>query len=130
VKIVSIIGIAVALIAPSLSAQEFTIHAIDVNSGKNLEGMPITLRYECTSTGSGLKLKMHCKAIQRETDADGIAHFPEAGSLKDIDDIFSLPITYGVVCCDVQPKSFPGSATMKFKRRSFAEMMHWIFIGS
>ena len=113
----------------ALLAQEFTIHAIDVDSGKSLEGILITLRYSCTSTGSGLQLKWHCKYLQRKTDANGIAHFPEAGSLQDIDDIYSLPITYGSVCCDVTPKTFPGTATMKFKRRTLSEMMHWIFIG-
>jgi hypothetical protein len=34
-----------------------------------------------------------------------------------------------MVCCDVQPKTFPSTATMTFKRRTFSEMMHWIFIG-
>jgi hypothetical protein len=111
------------------SAQEFTIRAEDWKNHKPLDGIPITLRYDCSSTGSGLNLKMHCKFLQRRTGDDGIAHFPEAGSLKDIDDIFSLPITYGAVCCDVQPKQFPGSATITFRRRSLSEMLRWIFIG-
>ncbi len=40
-------------------------------------------------------------ALQRKTGPDRLAHFPEAGSLHGIDDIFSLPIAYGAVCCDL-----------------------------
>ena len=108
-----------------LHAQEFTVHAVDDSSGKPLSGIPITLRYNC---GAGTP-KFHCSWITRRTGKDGIAHFPEAGSLTDIDDIYSLPIVYGAVCCDIQPKEFPGSGTIRLKRRTFAEMMHWIAIG-
>lgn len=51
------------------------MQAVDVDSGKPLKGMPITLRYDCISTGSGLKLKVHCKFIQRKTGRDGLATF-------------------------------------------------------
>ena len=74
-------------------------------------------------------MKVHCKVIQRKTGADGFAHFPEAGSLHEIDDIFSLPIAYGAVCCDISKPQIPGIGTIKFKRRSLNEMMHWIFVG-
>ena len=60
---------------------------IDAQSGKPLKGIPITLRYSCTTTGAGVSIKFHCTYLQRKTGADGIARFPEAGSLKDIDDI-------------------------------------------
>jgi hypothetical protein len=109
-----------------MRGQEFSVRAVDWKSGKNLEDIPITLRYNC---GSGTP-KFHCSWITRKTDKDGIAHFPEAGSLTDIDDIYSLPITYGAVCCDIQPKVFPGTGTIRFKRRNLAEIMHWIFIGN
>jgi hypothetical protein len=112
-----------------LCGQEYSVRAIDANNGKPLKGIPITLRYACTSTGSGEKIQIHCKFIQRRTGRDGLAHFPEAGSLKDIDDIFSLPIEYGAVCCDISNPVIPGIGTIKFRRRSFGEMLHWVFIG-
>ena len=111
------------------TGQEYSVRAVDVDSGKALKDIPITLRYDCTYEGAGLQLKVHCKFIQRRTAADGIAHFPEAGSLHAIDDIFSLPVTYGAVCCDISNPVVPGTGTIKFKRRSLAEMMHWIFVG-
>ncbi len=112
-----------------LEGQEYSVRAIDAESGKPLQGIPITLRYACTYTGSGIKTEAHCKFIQRKTGNDGIAHFPEAGSLTDIDDIYSLPLTYGMVCCDIDKPKIPGTGTMTFKRRSLSEMLHWIFIG-
>lgn len=105
------------------------MRAIDAHSNKLLPGIPITLRYACVAAGSGLKTTFHCKFIQRTTGSDGIARFPEAGYLKDIDDIFSLPITYSAVCCDISKPVIPGTGTMKFKRRSLGEMLHWIFVG-
>lgn len=112
-----------------LYAQEYKVRAIDIKNGKPLRGIWITLRYSCTTTGSVQKTKVRCKFIQRKTGSDGIAHFPEAGSLKDIDDIFSLPITYGELCCDITNPIIPGMDTIKFKRRSFGETLHWMFIG-
>jgi len=112
-----------------LSSQEYSVRAIEAKSGKPLEGIPVTLRYACTVTGSGIKTKVHCKFIQRRTGSDGLAHFPEAGTLKDIDDIFSLPIAYGAVCCDISNPVIPGTGTIAFERRSFGEMLHWIFVG-
>ena len=114
---------------PHLYGQEYSVRAVDAQSGKPLTGIPITLRYACIATGSGIKVKIHCKFIQRKTGADGIAHFPEAGTLNDIDDIFSLPITYRAVCCDISKPEIPGTGTIKFRRRSLGEMLHWIFIG-
>lgn len=112
-----------------LAGQEYTVRAVDADSGNPLKGMPITLRYDCVYTGSGLKLKANCKFIQRKTGADGLAHFPEAGSLHAIDDIFSLPIAYGAVCCDLTKPIVPGIGTITFKRRTVSEMMQWIFAG-
>jgi hypothetical protein len=112
-----------------LHAQEYSVRAIDAKSGKVLKGIPITLRYDCTATGTGIKTKVHCKSIQRTTGSDGIAHFSEAGSLNDIDDIFSLPITYVMVCCDIFNPVIPGMGTITFKRRSLGETLHWIFVG-
>ena len=109
--------------------QEYSVRAIDAGNGKRLKGIPITLRYACTSTGSGEKTKIRCKFIQRKTGNDGVAHFPEAGTLKDIDDIYSLPIKYGAICCDISNPVIPGTGTIKFRRRSFGEMLHWIFVG-
>jgi hypothetical protein len=110
-------------------AQGYSVRAIDAQSGKPLKGIPITLRYSCTTTGAGVNIKFHCRYLQRKTGADGIARFPEAGSLKDIDDIYSLPIRYGALCCDISNPVIPGTGTIKFKRRSLAEMLHWIFVG-
>jgi hypothetical protein len=112
-----------------LHAQEYSVQAIDAKSGKVLKGIPVTLRYSCMATGSGIKTKVHCKFIQRRTGSDGIAHFPEAGSLNDIDDIFSLPVTYGMVCCDISKPVIPGMGTITFQRRSLGETLHWIFVG-
>ena len=112
-----------------MTGQEYTVRAIEADSGKLLRGMPITLRYDCVYTGSGLKLKVKCKFIQRKTGADGLAHFPEAGSIPAIDDIFSLPIAYGAVCCDLTNPVVPGTGTIKFKRRTFGEMVQWIVAG-
>jgi hypothetical protein len=112
-----------------LYGQEYSVRAIDAASGKPLKGIPITLRHACNTTGSGTNTKMHCKFIQRKTGSDGIAHFPEAGSLGDIDDIFSTPIEYGAVCCDISNPVIPGMGTITFARRSLKEMLHWIFIG-
>jgi hypothetical protein len=122
-----ILGIAVW--TTSLAAQEYSVRAVDDSTGKNLSGIPITLRYACTYTGSGLGVKVHCKYIQRRTGADGLAHFPEAMSIKDFDDIYSLPITYGMTCCDITKPQIPGVGVMKFRKRSFSEALHWIFIG-
>jgi hypothetical protein len=107
----SAVALLVSLSLPhQLYGQEYSIRAIDVKSGEPLKGIPITLRYDCTATGSAANIKMHCKFIQRKTGADGIAHFPEAGSLRDIDDIFSLPTTYGAVCCDISNPKIPERA--------------------
>jgi hypothetical protein len=112
------------------AAQELTMHAIEDGTNKPLRDIPITLRYNCKAVGSGATLKWQgCKSITRRTDKTGTAYFPEAGSLPDIDDVYSLPITYGMTCCDVQPKSFPSEATMKFRKRTLAEQLHWIFVG-
>jgi hypothetical protein len=121
--------IAAMTVPLKLDAQEYSVRAVDVNNGNALKGIPITLRYDCETKGSGAKTKIQCKFIQRETGNDGIAHFPEAGSLKEIDDIFSLPIAYGAVCCDISKPEIPGTGTIKFRRRSLGEMLHWIFIG-
>jgi hypothetical protein len=112
-----------------LHAQEYSVRAIDAKSGKALKGIPITLRYDCTETGTGAKMKIDCKFIQRKTGSDGIAHFPEAGSLSDIDDIFSLPVTYTMVCCDISRPIIPGMGTITFKRLSLSQMLHVIFVG-
>jgi hypothetical protein len=112
-----------------LHGQEYSVRAVDAESGRPLKGIPITLRHGCNAIGSGTNMKMHCKFIQRKTGSDGIAHFPEAGSLGDIDDIFSTPIEYGAACCDISNPVIPGMGTIKFARRSFKEMLHWIFIG-
>jgi hypothetical protein len=125
---------AAALLVPlclphNLYGQEYSVRAIDATSGKPLRGIPITLRHGCTTTGSGTNVKVHCKFIQRKTGNDGIAHFPEAGSLGDIDDIFSTPIEYGAVCCDISKPVIPGMGTIKFARRTLKEMLHWMFIG-
>jgi hypothetical protein len=66
------------------SAQEYSVKAVD-EQGHAIKGIPITLRYGCTDTGTGAKIKVQCKHIQRSTGDDGIAHFPEAGSLKNIE---------------------------------------------
>ncbi len=106
-------------------AQEFSVHAVEDRTDKPLRDIPITLRYNCTPVGQGLDLKWKgCKWITRRTDKTGAAHFPEAGSLPDLDDVYSLPIAYGMTCCDVQPKTFPSEATMKFHKRTLAEQLH------
>lgn len=124
------LGAALFLAVGNAVCQEYSVKAIDVGSGKPLSGIPITLRYDCTYAGTGIHIKADCKFIQRKTGSDGMAHFPEAGSLRDIDDIFALPIAYGAVCCDISKPQIPGVGTMKFKRRSLSEMMHWIFVGN
>ena len=124
-----VLGATLALGVGDAACQEYSVKAVDVGTGKALSGMPITLRYDCSYTGTGIGIKAHCKFIQRKTGLDGVAHFPEAGSLGKIDDIFSLPVTYGAVCCDIQPAKFPGIGTITFKRRTISEMMHWIFVG-
>ena len=129
VAVVCCAAIPILVLPLKLNSQEYSVRAVDVNSGKTLKGIPITLRYDCEVKGSGVKTKIRCKSFQRNTGEDGIAHFPEAGSLKDIDDIYSLPITYGAVCCDISKPEIPGMGTIKFKRRSVGEMLHWIFIG-
>jgi hypothetical protein len=112
-----------------LIGQEYSVLAVDSQTGKVLPGIPIALRYDCKETGSGLKMKRHCKFIQRRTGGDGIAHFSEAGSLRDIDDIYSLPLTYGMVCCDISSPRIPGRGIMKFKRRTLRETLNWVFVG-
>jgi hypothetical protein len=112
-----------------LIGQEYSVLAVDSQTGKVLPGIPISLRYDCKKIGSGLKMKIRCKFIQRRTGRDGIAHFPEAGSLKDIDDIYSLPLSYGMVCCDISSPRIPGTGIMKFKRRTLRETLYWVFVG-
>jgi hypothetical protein len=129
----SVLSLCICVIAPQrfIHAQGFTLHAVEEGTNKPLSNIPITMRYNCTPVGSGLKLKwIGCRWIQRRTDKAGLAHFPEAGSLHDIDDVYSLPIVYAMTCCDVQPKTFSSEARMKFRKRSFAEQLHWIFIGN
>ncbi len=82
-----ILGTALSLGLGHAACQEYSVKAVAVDSGKPLSGIPITLRYDCTYAG-----KARCKFIQRKTGSDGLAHLPEAGSLRDIDDIFSSPI--------------------------------------
>ena len=125
-----LLGFLLVLCLPSeLSAQEYSVRAIDAKSGKALEGIPVTLRYACSFTNSGIKTIEHCKFIQRRTGPDGLAHFPEAGKLKDIDDIFSLPIAYSMVCCDISNPVIPGTGTITFERRSFRQILDYIFVG-
>jgi hypothetical protein len=112
-----------------LHAQEYLVRAIDAKSRRVLKGIPVTLRYACTATGSGVKTRVRCKFIQRKTGADGIAHFPEAGSLDGIDDIFSISTRYIEVCCDISNPVIPGIGTITLKRLSIWQTLHWIFIG-
>jgi hypothetical protein len=71
------------------ACQEYSVKAVDVDTGKALSGMPITLRYDCSYTGTGIDIKAHCKFIQRKTGSDGLAHFPEAGSLEAVVNFYS-----------------------------------------
>lgn len=112
-----------------LYGQDYSVRAVEERSGKPLKGISIVARYNCTFTGSGSKTKEHCKFIHRRTGADGFAHFPEAGSLKDIDDIFPMSAEYREGCCDISHPVIPGTGTITFTKRSFPEMLHWIFIG-
>ena len=128
-RVALILGTALLLTLGRAVCQEYSVKAVDVDTGKPLIGIPINLRYDCTYTWTDIQTRVHCKVIQRKTGADGLAHFPEAGSLHEIDDIFSLPIAYGPICCDISKPQIPGTGTIKFKRRSISEMMHWIFIG-
>jgi hypothetical protein len=114
---------------PQLRAQEYAVSAVDAQSGKPLHGVPIVLRYACTFTGSGAKTKQHCKFIHRSTGRDGMVHFPEAGSLTDIDAIFPSSAAYAEVGCDIVKPTTPGMGTMKFKRRSFGQMLYWVILG-
>jgi hypothetical protein len=112
-----------------LHAQEYVVQAIDAQSGKPLKGIPIVLRYDCTFTGSEAKTKEHCKFIHRTTGDEGFTHFPEAGSLTDIDDVFPMSAAYREVCCDISEPVIPGTGKITFQRRSFREMLNWIFVG-
>jgi hypothetical protein len=112
-----------------LFGQEYSVRAVDSQSGKPLKGIPIVLRYECTFTGSGINTKEHCHFIHRTTGKDGIAHFPEAGSLKDVDDIFPMSCKYREDCCDISKPVIPGTGTITFTKFSFSEMWHCIFVG-
>jgi hypothetical protein len=103
--------------------------AVEVQTAKPLKGIPIVLRYACTFTGSGVKTKEHCKFIHRRTGNDGIAHFAEAGSLRDIDDIFPMSVAYREVCCDISKPVIPGVGKITFQRRSLRERFSWIFVG-
>jgi hypothetical protein len=123
-------AVALLLFLPrQLHAQEYAVLAVDSKSGKPLSGVPIVLRYACTFTGSGEKIKEHCKSIHRTTGKDGIAHFPEAGSLADIDDIFPMSVAYQEVCCDISRPEIPGVGKITFRSRSFRERLAWILLG-
>src|SRR5271170_6594781 len=104
-----VLGTALSLSCGHAACQEYSVKAVDVDTGKALAGIPINLRYDCAYTVKGVQTKVHCKVIQRKTGVDGLAHFPEAGALRNIDDIFSLPITYGAVCCDISKPQIPGT---------------------
>ena len=117
-------SVTILLLGASLvSAQEYTVHAVEDSTGKDLSGIPVILRYNCGDT-----LPFHCKWITRKTGKDGLAHFPEAGTLPGIDDIYALTIPYASLG-DIQPKSFPASGTMRFKKRSLSERLQWILQG-
>jgi hypothetical protein len=80
-----------------LGAQEFTLRAIDAPTGKPLPGIPITMRYAGTITGTAAKIKLHGRFMRASLAKDGAAPSPEAGSLEDINDLLSQPIAYGMV---------------------------------
>jgi hypothetical protein len=67
------------------ACQEHSVRAVDEDRGKPLAGIPISLRYDCAGTAKGVQTKVHCRFIQRKTGADGLVHFPEAGSFHAID---------------------------------------------
>jgi len=110
-------------------AQEYSVLAVDAQNGKPLKGIPIVLRYACTFTGSGATAREHCKFIHRRTGNDGIAHFAEAGSLTDIDDIFPVSVGYREVCCDISKPVIPGVGKITLQRRSLRERLSWILHG-
>ena len=118
-----------ALWLPQSQAQEYSVQAVDAQSGRPLKGIPIVLRYACTFSGSGTKAKEHCKFIHRKTDKKGIANFPEAGSLHDIDDIFPMSASYREICCDISNPVIPGTGKITFQHRSLREKLSWIFVG-
>jgi hypothetical protein len=74
----------VLLLAPfvlwplSAIGQGYSVRAVDVDTGKTLANIPITLRYDCTFNGGEKNLKENCKFIQRRTGSDGVAHFPRS----------------------------------------------------
>lgn len=74
-------------------------------------------------------MQVRCKFVRRKTGSDGLARFPEAGTLKDIDDIYPASIAYQEVCCDISAPVIPGTGTITFKRRSFREMLQYIWYG-
>jgi len=110
-------------------AQEYSVLAIDAESGKPLKGITVTLRYACTYNGPATHPKIRCNYVQRKTGPDGIARFPEASSLNNIDDIYAVSNIYAQMCCDISNPAIPGTGTLKFKQRSFSELLHWVFVG-
>src|SRR5258708_5277871 len=101
---------------PRSQGQEYTVQAIDADTGKGLSGIRIILRYECVFTGSGIATKEHCKFVRKKTDHNGVAHFPDAGRLSNIDDIYPWSVAYAEVCCDISHPVVPGTGTITFKR--------------
>ncbi|MFT4112718.1 hypothetical protein [Silvibacterium sp.] len=117
----------VCLCAMPARAQEFSVRAVDASSGKPLKGMRIAVRYDCGSPGPVWNLQMRCRLMQRKTGADGVAHFPEAGSLRAIDSIYPEPRAYEVVCCEIAKPVIPGSATITFRHKSLGERLEQLF---
>lgn len=94
--------------------------------------MYISLRYDCVTSGlpaDWRHFNIKCKFIVRKTGHDGTAYFPEAGTVKNIDDIFASSIPWAEICCDISKPVIPGMGTITFQRRSIGEMLHYMFIG-
>lgn len=124
-----VLSAAVCLGALPAAAREYAVRVVDADSGKPLRKIRIIVRYDCSATGTTFDLKTRCMFMERKTGADGIAHFPEAGSLHLIDVIYAAGARYETVGSDIPEPFAPESGTgnISLRRKSLVEVWEEFF---
>jgi len=136
-KKLSILFSAILCFGLCSSAQDITVHAIDFNSGKPVKGIDIDFRDDCLSRNPP-------KGFSQKTNNTGITVFrnykisdkPFCLSVfsieyasRTLDYIFISPGLMSPKSLNPVISSLPSDITFKVQKRSFAQQMHFIFVG-